>query len=50
MIKEGRAAVLILAGGQGSWLGSDDPKGMYNIKLPSGKSIFQILVERFIRV
>jgi UDP-N-acetylglucosamine/UDP-N-acetylgalactosamine diphosphorylase len=41
---------VILAGGQGSRLGFEYPKGMFNIGLKSGKSIFQILTERFVRV
>ena len=39
-----------MAGGAGTRLGFAHPKGMYRIGLPSGKSIFQILVERFFRV
>lgn len=49
LIKEGSVAVVVLAGGQGTRLGSDRPKGEFNIGLPSGKSIFQILTERFIK-
>ena len=47
-ISKGKVAVLILAGGQGSRLGFDGPKGMYNIKMPSNKSIFEFLSNRFL--
>ena len=39
-INEGKVALVIMAGGMGTRLGSDLPKGMYNIGLPSQKSIF----------
>lgn len=49
-ISEGKIALLILAGGQGSRLGYEKPKGTYNLRMPSGKTLFQYLVERFISV
>jgi UDP-N-acetylglucosamine/UDP-N-acetylgalactosamine diphosphorylase len=49
IIRHGRAGVIILAGGQGSRLGWNHPKGTYILPdLPSGKSIFHILVEKFL--
>jgi len=48
-IREGKCAVILLAGGQDAKLEYEHPKGMYNIGLPSGKSIFQLLVEKFFK-
>lgn len=45
-IREGRLAVVTLAGGQGTRLGSTDPKGCYRIGLPSGASLFELQARR----
>ena len=51
LIRSGKVAVVVLAGGQGSRLGFEHPKGMYSPPgLPLEKSIFQLLVERFYKV
>jgi len=42
----GHAGVIIVAGGQGTRLGFEHPKGMYQIGPVSGASLFQILLEK----
>ena len=45
-LRQGQCAVLLVAGGQGSRLGFEQPKGMYPIGPLSGKSLFQLHAEK----
>lgn len=45
IIKEGKYAVVTMAGGQGTRLGHNGPKGTFDFGLESHKSIFEVLCD-----
>lgn len=49
-IKAGKAGAVLLAGGMGTRLGSDQPKGMYNIGLTKNLYIFERIVHNLMDV
>lgn len=49
-IKKGKAAAVMLAGGQGTRLGFDSPKGMFNVGVTRELYIFQCLINNLMDV
>ena len=50
LIRKGKLAVLTMAGGQGTRLGHDGPKGTFDLGLPSHKSLFELHCDRLRKV
>lgn len=49
-IREGKVGAVLLAGGMGTRLGSDDPKGMYNVGITRDLYIFECLINNLLDV
>ncbi|MEX0792403.1 MAG: UDPGP type 1 family protein, partial [Pirellulaceae bacterium] len=48
LLKDGKVAAILVAGGQGTRLGFDHPKGMFPLGPVSGQTLFQIHFEKLI--
>ena len=48
VIKAGKLAIVTMAGGQGTRLGHNGPKGTYDIGLETHKSLFELLSDYLI--
>jgi len=49
-IKRGKVGAVLLAGGQGTRLGSDNPKGMFNIGITKDLYIFECIINNMLDV
>ena len=49
-IRQGKVGAVLLAGGMGTRLGSDDPKGMYNVGVTRELYIFECLINNLMDV